>query len=189
MHLYDFAVILSGRKRYNILDADNDSKIRAEMEADFETKSLEYKLIDIERVKKFAAYLDAIDCFYTDRPVAYPPLKDFTDKDMDIIGPMEHERWLWIHHIMGWKYDDQYTRFDKAQQPFIREQTRTHKLMLRDGDYSREKIVEHYDQLPQSEKDKDTEPMNKLSELLSMLDGVKFYKTKSDRNCETHTVI
>lgn len=176
MHLYDFAVILSGRKKFSITDADKDDELRSKMEESFEMKSLEYKIIDIERVKKFAKYLDAINCFYTDRAVAYPLLTEFTEGDMDIIGPMEHERWLWIHHVMGWKYDNKYLEFKKEEQGEIRELTRTHSLMLESGDYTYENAIKHYMLLPDSEKDKDTEPMNKLLYLLSMLDGVKFYR-------------
>ena len=57
----------------------------------------------------------------------------------------------------------------------IREQTRTHKLMLKSGEYNKENAFKHYKNLEQSEKDKDTEPMNKLLDLLMLLDGVKFY--------------
>ena len=48
--------------------------------------------------------------------------------------------------------------------------------MLESGDYTYENAIKHYMLLPDSEKDKDTEPMNKLLYLLSMLDGVKFYR-------------
>lgn len=191
MHLYDFAVVLSGRRKHKIDEAYNDRELRVQMEAEFENKSLEYKIIDIERVKKFASYLDAIDCFYTDRPVAYPLMDHFTDDDMSVIGPMEHERWLWVHHIMGWTYDDKYESFleyktdengkktatteSELKCSIIREQTRTHKLMLKSGEYNKENAFKHYKNLEQSEKDKDTEPMNKLLDLLMLLDGVKFY--------------
>ncbi len=176
IHLYDFAVILSGRKKFSITDADKDEELRAQMEADFEKKSLEYKMIDIERVKKFAKYLDAVNCFYTDRAVAYPLLTEFTSQDMEAIGPMEHERWLWVHHAMGWKYDNKYMEFPENERGEIREITRTHKLMLESEQYTYENAMEHYKQLPDSEKGKDTKPMNKLLYLLSMLDGVKFYR-------------
>lgn len=178
MHLYDFAVILSGRKKFTTTWADKDENIREEMEKDFEAKSLEYKLIDIERVKKFAKYLDAINCFYTDRAVANPQMNEFSDDDMEKIGPMEHERWLWVHHIMGWKYDDRYQNFENGSQ--IRELTRTHKLMLKDKDYTVKNLRSHYYELPEAEKDKDKEPMNKLLLLLSVMDGVKFYRIITD---------
>lgn len=182
MHLYDFAIILSGRKKHDIKDADLDQEMRAQMAAEFEAKSLEYKMIDIERVKKFAKYLDAIDCFYTDRAVAYPPLDHFKDEDMDVIGPLEHERWLWVHHVMGWKYDEKYTTFDKEEQGRIREMTRTHKLMLKNGPYLHDNMIKHYHDLPGEEQEKDTEPMNKLLGLLSMLDGVKFYRLSQEKD-------
>lgn len=176
MHLYDFAVILSGRKKFNIAEADKDKELRLKMEEAFENRSLEYKMIDIERVKKFSKYLDAIKCFYTDRAVAYPLLQKFEPEDMEVIGPMEHERWLWVHYTMGWKYDNKYLEAPKEEQAELRELTRTHKLMLENGEYTKENFVKHYIELDEEEKDKDTEPMNKLLYLLSMLDGVKFYR-------------
>lgn len=184
MHLYDFAVILSGRRKYDIREADRDEELRAAMEAEFAGKSLEYKMIDIQRVKKFAKYLDAIGCFYTDRPVAYPMVTKITEKEMDIIGPLEHERWLWVHHIMGWKYGTEYEKLgaDPEERSRIRELTRTHKLMLEDEQYTAERAREHYRELPESEQDKDTEPMNKLLQLLPMLDGVRFYRVISDED-------
>jgi hypothetical protein len=194
MHLYDFAVILSGRKKFEIKDADKDAALREKMEAEFEKKPLEYKLIDIERVKKFAKYLDAINSFYTDKPVAYPPLTEFTKEDMDKIGPLEHERWLWGHHVMGWKYGKKYEECeDKAT---VRELTRTHKLMLSPDRYKEDKnglkdrynhenAKDHYDNvLDDGYRDKDTEPMNKLLNLLSMLDGVKFYRLVQEEDDE-----
>ena len=121
-------------------------------------------------------------CFFTDRAVAYPMLTQFEDDDMDKIGPLERERWLMTHYIMGWQYGDKYEEVgkDAADKSCIRELTRTHKLMLENDDYSEESIKRHYDSLEDSEKEKDTEPMNKLITILSMLDGVKFYKYLSE---------
>jgi hypothetical protein len=206
MHLYDFAVILSGRKKFEIKDADNDTVMREKLEKNFEERSLEYKLVDIERVKKFAKYLDAIDCFYTDKPVAYPPLTEFTDKDMDKIGPLEHERWLWGHHVMGWEYGEEYENFSDDKEYNVRELTRTHKLMLSPDRYKEDKNEEdkneedknglkdrynhenakdHYDNvLDDGDRKKDTEPMNKLLKILSMLDGVKFYRLAQEEDDE-----
>ena len=182
LHLYDFAVTLSGRRDFDISRADADAEMRAQMEEKFERKSLEYKMIDIERVKMFARYLDAIGCFYTDRPVAYPPLRAFTKADMDVIGPMEHQRWLWGHHVMGWTWGDAYEKYGKEEAALLRERTRTHKLMLPQGDYTRENALAHYRTLPAAEQAKDTEPMNRLLAILSMLDGVKFYRLAQDED-------
>ena len=182
MHLYDFAVIHSGRKKYRFGDADKDEDMRQKMEDDFENRSLEYKLINLDRVKSFARYLDEIGCFFTDRAVAYPMLTEFEQNDMEKIGPLEHERWLMTHHMMGWQYGDKYEEVgkDAAEKSYIRELTRTHKLMIETEDYSEENIRRHYDELEEGEKEKDTEPMNKLITILSMLDGVKFYKFSSE---------
>lgn len=187
MHLYDFAVILSGRKKFQIEGADKDAEKMAELEKNFERKSLEYKLIDIDRVKKLARYLDSIDCFYTDRPVGYPLMTEFEAEDMDKIGPQEHERWLWIHHIMGWFYDTKYTEYSKDEILCIRELTHTHKLMLESETYTSENAVNHYKTLPPDEQDKDTEPMNHMLKILTMMDGVKFYRLeKKQRSSDNH---
>lgn len=180
MHLYDFAVIHSGRKKYEFRDADKDEEMRKKMEEDFENRSLEYRLINLDRVKSFARYLDTIGCFYTDRAVAYPMLTEFKDEDMEKIGPLEHERWLLTHLTMGWQYGDKYEKIakDDDEKAYIRELTRTHKLMLDNEEYTEDNIRKHFDKLNDKEKEKDTEPMDKLVTILSMLDGVKFYKVQ-----------
>ena len=39
--------------------------------SEFEELSLEYQISNINQAKNFALYLDALGCFYTDRPVDY----------------------------------------------------------------------------------------------------------------------
>ena len=44
------------------------------MEKEFSALSLEYKLSNINQVKSFSRYLNAIHCFYTDRQVDFDRL-------------------------------------------------------------------------------------------------------------------
>lgn len=142
---------------------------------DFKSKSLEYRLIDIQRVKRFLQYQDTIGCFYSDLATDAMLKTEFTPADAEIMGPIEHEKWLSIHHVMGWGYD---IRYKEVKEPkSIREIVRMHCLMLENGEYTTENAVKHYYDLPIDEQDKDTEPFNALIQKLLKTDGVKFYKT------------
>lgn len=169
IHLYNFAVALNAR--YSHQGEEELSAIDKKMEEEFQELSLEYKLSNIGQAKAFAGYLDKIRCFYTDKPVDFEIVDQFTEEDMNIIGPLEHERWLREHQKMGWKYGEDYS--SRAE----REQKRIHKLML-DGELTSERVREHYDNLAESEKDKDTEPMNSMLKLLKQYDGVRIYRLK-----------
>lgn len=175
LHLYNFAVSLNGRYKYGN-DYENKAK---ELENDFEQLSLEYKLSNILQAKAFSKYLDAIGCFYTDRPVAYELLDKFSEANMDLIGPMEHERWIKEKKSMGWCYDTAYTDKKRLEAGGIlsedistfsknlRELTRTHILMIED-----------YEELDKAEQDKDTEPMNCMLRLIEQYDGLRIYRIK-----------
>lgn len=110
LHLYNFAVALNGRYKYGTLNYPSlaDGNTHKDLEKDFEELFLEYKLSNILQAKAFAKYLDAIGCFYTDRPVAYEKLEKFSEANMDLIGPMEHDRWLAEKRSMGWQYGTAY---------------------------------------------------------------------------------
>lgn len=156
LHLYHFAVALNGRYAYG--NTEND--MREQMEADFDQLSLEYKMSNILQAKAFPKYLDAIGCFYTDKPVAYRQLERFSEEEMEIIGPMEHARWTAEKKSMGWQYDTAYVEKGKA----LRELTRTHTL-----------IADDYDALEKEEQNKDTEPMNCMLNLIREYDGLRIY--------------
>ena len=174
LHLYNFAVALNAR--YFSIDptAQNAQEI---MESAFDQLSLEYKLSNIMQAKAFAEYLDKIGCFYTDKPVAYEVMDRFSDANMDIIGPLEHDRWLREKKSMAWTLHDAYD--DRAyllqrgipesllrqKSKQLRELTRTHKLMIED-----------YNELDPAEQAKDTEPMNRMLELISEYDGLRIYR-------------
>ncbi|MGF0033734.1 hypothetical protein ACQRBN_12315 [Bariatricus sp. SGI.154] len=178
IHLYNFAVALNGRYQSAVPEDIKEREESAEsLEESFENLSLEYKLSNIMQAKAFAGYLDAIDCFYTDKPVDYELLDQFTDTDMDIIGPMEHERWLNEKLSMGWTYGTDYRKEELCKGIYglgedvktisrnLREQTRMHELM-----------VENYEELEREEQDKDTEPMNCMLHLIDEYDGLRIYR-------------
>ena len=165
LHLYNFAVALNGRYKYGTLNYASlaDEGVHKDLEKDFDQLSLEYKLSNILQAKAFAKYLDAINCFYTDRPVDYEKLERFSEANMDLIGPMEHDRWIAEKRSMGWEYGTAY--LDKPEPKQLREQTRTHCLMIED-----------YNELSKEEQDKDTEPMNCMLRLIEEYDGLRIYR-------------
>ncbi len=172
-HLYNFAVALNGRYSHG----DGNKVSTEELEAEFENLSLEYKLSNIMQAKAFSRYLDAVDCFFTDKPVAYELLERFTERQMDIIGPLEHSRWLQEKLFMGWSLDAAYCSREhleklgvteaefKSTSKKLRELTRTHKLMIED-----------YNELDAAEQDKDTAPMNCMLQLIEQYDGLRIYR-------------
>ena len=184
LHLYDFAVSLNGRYSY----MGDEKGIPAEtLEAEFEELSLEYQLSNINQAKSFGKYLDAIGCFYTDRPVEYEMVTGFTSEQTEVFAPMEHERWIREHTAMGWKKGDVYetvpldeemvSRYgnEKKARKAMREQFRMHKLAM-DGEPSQSEIFEHYEQLSEEDKGKDYEPFNSMLKLIKKFDGLRIYR-------------
>ena len=179
MHLYDFAVALHGRKK------SEDTPV-SELEKHFEALSLEYQLSTLNRAKNFSMYLNAIDCFYTDKPVDYEMVTEFTPGQAAIFAPMEHERWVRDHQAMGWVYGKDYETVPlpdgvvpsspeaKEMRNTIREQMRCHKLAM-DGTVTTESIREHYNALSEEDQDKDWKPFNSLLKLLKKFDGLRIY--------------
>ena len=182
MSLYNFAVALNGRWMLgddwkDAVKVGNGHKFleehMSEFEESFENMSLEYKLSNINQAKSFDKYLNAIGAFYTDRPVDFSELKEFTEEECLKIGPMEHERWLQEHLDMGWGYG--------KLKGIEREQNRLHgdmiqETMLIDGKLTPEAALLHYKMLDKEEQDKDVEPMNAMLALLGMFDGARVYR-------------
>ena len=176
LHMYDFAVALHSRSMPPDATAE-------EMERKFTSHSLEYQLSTLNRARNFARYLDAIQCFYTDKPVAYEQVLRFGKKDAERFAPMEHERWLREHQAMGWCYGREYETLPldvpaeemKKARSALREQLRRHKLML-DGELTPERAMLHYHHLSESDQQKDWKPFNKLLVLLKKFDGVRIYR-------------
>ena len=179
LHLYDFAVALHGRNK------PEETSVKV-LEENFNALSLEYQLSTIGRARFFSRYLDAINCFYTDKPVDYEMVNEFRPSETAVFAPMEHERWIREHQLMGWRYGIDYEILplnipeekEREERAALREQTRKHKLMM-DGKLSRESIYKHYLSLPKSYQDKDWKPFNSLLKLLKKFDGLRIYRQTS----------
>ena len=171
MHLYDFAVIIHGR------NAPPETTTR-ELEEKFDALSLEYQLSGINRAKSFARYLDALGCFYTDRPVDYDMVLAFTPSDLAVIAPLEHERWVREHQTMGWRRGTAYETLPlepSETRQELRERLRIHKLAM-DGELTEEGIRAHYFALPAEDQGKDWKPLNSMLMNLKKYDGLRIYR-------------
>lgn len=166
MSLYEFAMVLNARyqSKKEKEAGTTDKDFREWMEEVFNDLTLEYKLSNIRQAKAFAEHLEAISCFYTDKPVDFDLVTEFTEKELHTLGELEHGRWLKEHQEMGWK-----------QGSGRSEQEREHELML-DGELSEERIKEHYEQLSDAEKNKDVAPMNMMLKLIKNYDGLRIYR-------------
>lgn len=184
LHLYDFAVALNARYSYQ---GSEKNVATSALEKEFEALSLEYQISNINQAKSFARYLDELGCFYTDRPVDYEMITSFTEKQMKVFAPMEHERWIREHISMGWisgnlyetaKLPDEFLKRhgdEITARKALREQLRMHKLAM-DGKPKRWEIFAHYEALPEEEKKKDFEPFNSMLKLIKKFDGLRIYR-------------
>lgn len=168
LHLYDFAVALHARNM-------PEGTTTEEAEEKFTSASLEYQLSGINRARSFDRYLNAIDCFYTDRTVDFMPVTEFSRDQAEIIAPLEHERWIREHHAMGWVHGEGTDSIPLGGA--LREQLRRHRLVM-DGEPTEEEIREHYFSLAESDQDKDWRPFNTMLVLLRKFDGLRIYKLK-----------
>ena len=183
LHLYDFAVILNGRynimcdKRYsgntNDLNSLFDLATKEDMENSFEKLSLEYKLSNISQAKSFAKYLDKLGMLYTDRSVSFKMVDGFTDEQLEIIGIMEHHRWLKEHQEMGWIYGNP---GDKTEREISRTHTDMIKISPDDQEITEEMARQHYFEiLKGDDRAKDKEPMKCMLMLIKQYDGLRIY--------------
>ncbi len=178
LHLYDFAVALHGRNMPPEVTPE-------ELEKKFQALSLEYQLSTINRAKHFSRYLDAVGCFFTDKPVDYEMVTVFGPREAGVFAPMEHERWVREHQAMGWRRGDAYETAplpadladgeEKAFRSALREQMRVHKLAM-DGKLTRRAVREHYLSLSEEDQDKDWKPFNSMLRLLKKFDGLRIYR-------------
>ena len=167
LNLYRFAIALNGR----YCEAETETKMtKTEMARQFENNlSLEYKLSNIAQAKGFAKLLESIDCFYTDRPVEYEALTQFEDFELEVISKGEHDRWCEEKLALGWVFGDGHVgRLEGGRNDSImRERTRVHHDLI------------PFEELPDKEKLKDSEPMEKLLTLIRELDGLTIYRMHS----------
>ena len=190
LHLYDFAVSLNGRYSHQ----GQEEKVKTEqLEDEFNEMSLEYKLSNIHQARNLDRCLHAIDCFFTDKPVDFDILKKFTQEELDIIAPLEHERWVRDHIAMAWSCGDEYKTIpltclgdpaayglapDISEDDLrgaLREQMRRHVLSM-EGNPTSEEIRAHYELLPLSEQGKDWKPMQSMLKLIRKYDGLRIYR-------------
>ena len=186
IHLYDFAIALNARYAHDDNEIKNLS--REQLIEEFQVMSLEYKLSNINQAKEFAKYLDKIGCFYTDQPVVFDLVENFSKEDMKKIGPMEHERWLREHADMGWQACERETfaqweeKYGKQEAKQIRELTRCHINMM-DGEITEATARAHYEHdLTDDERELDTKPMDKMLKLVDIFDGLRIYRISKDGN-------
>ncbi len=175
LHFYDFAVALHGRNM-------PPQSTTEDMERKFTSHSLEYQLSTLNRARHFARYLNAIRCFYTDKPVDYAMVTAFTPQHAAVFAPMEHERWVREHIAMGWRFGNEYETLPldvmksetKQARRALREQLRRHKLTM-DGNPTSQEVTVHYQGLSEEDQDKDWKPFNRMLQLLKKFDGTRIY--------------
>lgn len=185
INLYNFAMILNGRWNNAAWKAAkaagqeekflSDENIIKEFSESFKSLSLEYKLTNINQAKAFAKYMNAIGCFYTDKPVDFELVESFTAEEMVTIGVLEHQRWLQEHYDMGWVYGTP----EKKDRDLLRQ----HMDMVPDhneNEYtiSLQEAKNNYKRLDKEEQDKDTDPMECMLAMLKMFDGLRIYRLK-----------
>lgn len=185
INLYNFAMILNGRWNNAAWKAAkaagqeekflSDENIIKEFSESFKSLSLEYKLTNINQAKAFAKYMNAIGCFYTDKPVDFKLVESFTAEEMVTIGVLEHQRWLQEHYDMGWVYGTP----EKKDRDLLRQ----HMDMIPDhneNEYtiSLQEAKNNYKRLDKEEQDKDTDPMECMLAMLKMFDGLRIYRLK-----------
>ncbi len=160
IHIYDFAAALNAQYNKNFM---RDKEILD----DFDMLSLEYKLSNIGQAKNFAIALDEIGCFYTDRPVAYEMVTQFTAAELLYLGENEHKRWETEKHEMCWIAGGSMESKLKENKNELREQARMH--------YD---LNVKFDNLSKQEKLKDINHINIMMEKLLEFDGIRIYRYK-----------
>lgn len=157
LNLYDFALVLNGR----YCGAQTQDEMKRAFE---EGLSLEYKLSNIAQAKGFAKQLEAIGCFYTDRPVEYERLVEFNDAELTAISQSEHDRWCSEKQAMGWRFGNAHVgRLDGKDDKAMRERTRLHHNLMPFANLSADEVL------------KDSEPMRKMLELIREFEGLAIY--------------
>ena len=175
LHMYDFAVALNARYRH--LGAE-DKVSPAQLMKEFDEMSLEYQLSNINQVQSFSSYLNAIGCFYTDKPVDFDMVHAFSSEETEIFAPLEHERWIREHRAAGWTGGDLYETVpleDPSQRAALRERFRMHRLCM-NGDPDHAAVKAHYDSLSEEEQGKDWKPFNSMLKLIKKFDGLRIYR-------------
>ena len=158
LNLYEFALALNGR----YCGATTPDEMKQAFE---EGLSLEYKLSNIAQAKGFARLLGKIDCFYTDRPVEYEQLVEFSEDELAVIAEGEHERWCDEKLALGWDFGTAHVgRLNGRNDNAMRERTRLHHDLI------------PFAELPHVEVLKDSEPMRLMLKLIHEFGGLNIYR-------------
>ena len=114
---------------------------------EFDKLSLEFKLSNIEQAKSYADKLELINCFYSDKELDYPVIKEFTRSaqnndgskrdDLGFLAREEHLRWVREKLAAGWRYGTDYSSREE------RDEKKIHRSII------------PFDCLPESERAKD----------------------------------
>lgn len=175
LNTYEFALALNGRYS-SIINADDDAwnyeEIQDQLQQLFAGLSLEFKLSNIAQAKHFAKHLEKIHCFYSDRPVDYEMVVEFTDDELMKISELEHIRWCDEKAEMGWRYGCDYEQSGAAKEQVrrARAMSRKHKDMIDFSELAREEVL------------KDSEPMKLMIKLLKVFDGLNIYRIQETKS-------
>ncbi len=182
INLYNFAIVLNERwsnsewKKAKSAGQEEeflkDNKMKEKFAESFKNLSLEYKLSNINQAKAFSKHLNEIDCFYTDKPVDFEMVEDYTAEELVKIGISEHQRWLQEHYDMGWTYGTP----EKKERELLRQHKDMIPQFAGETEVSMEMAKKNYERLDRAEQDKDTEPMECMMAMLKLYDGLRIYR-------------
>ena len=107
--------------------------------------------------------------------------RDNLADEIELLGALEHRRWLQFHYDLGWRYGTEWNG-DKA----LRERMRCHNDLIEGYDstahprVSEAEGLAHYRlALDEAERLKDKEPLRYMLRMLHYMDGVRFYRIRS----------
>ncbi len=139
----------------------------------FEELPLEFKLSNIEQAKSYADKLELINCFYSEKELDFPVVKEFTSRssddlangkrdDLGFLSREEHLRWVKEKLAAGWKYGPPLgTKADRNKQKINSD-------------------IIPYDCLPEAEKEKNKQTIqNMISFLYQYGHGVRIYSYRT----------
>lgn len=123
--------------------------------------TLEYKLSNIAQAKHYIRHIENIGCFFSDKTLDIPSVRDFTEDEKEYLARSEHIRWANEKVSMGWKYGTYSSRAE-------RERKRIHKDLV------------PYDYLNFGEQKKDWYVIDNIVKQLDKF-GIKIYRTTNKK--------
>lgn len=138
--------------------------------SDFASLPLEFKLANIEQAKSYSYKLELINCFYSSKSLDYPEVTDFNaigtaDSDnVAFLSREEHARWVKEKLAMGWSYGIDYKDVEERNKKKIH------------------KDIVPYEMLTQEEQSKDELMIRNIIPLLRQFDNnIKIYNYRAGR--------